>query len=46
MNIIKAIIQAASYHFEQAKLMRGLTQKRAQEAKEDHDNNVRHAKRY
>jgi exopolyphosphatase/pppGpp-phosphohydrolase len=39
----EAIIQSASYRVEQAKLMRELAQKRAQEAKEDHDNNVRHA---
>jgi hypothetical protein len=43
----EAIIQAASYHVEQAKVMRELAQMRAQEAKDDIANDVMHPnKRY
>jgi hypothetical protein len=43
----EAIIEAASFHVEQAKVIRGLAQKRAQEAKDDIENGVLHPeKRY
>jgi hypothetical protein len=48
-NIVESFFagESASYHVEQEKLMHELAQKGAQGAKEDHNNNIRHAnKRY
>jgi rubrerythrin len=42
----EAIIEAAAFHVEQAKVMRKLAQKRAQEAKDDIENGALHQEKW